>query len=336
MSEGWNIALLGATGAVGEAILALLQERQFPVGELHLLASEQSIGKIQRFNGKNITVRDAAEFDWSQVQLAFFAATMEITAQHIEKATESGCLVIDSSGLFAAEPDVPLVVPGVNPYALAEYRNRNIIAVADSSTSQVLTAIKPLIDTAGIARLHLTNILPVSVHGKAAIDDLAGQSACLLNGIPPDEGYFSKQLAFNLLPLLPDAEGVVREERRIVDQIRRVLQDDGLPVSVNCVQSSVFYGIAQMVNLETLRPVGIEEACSEFERLEDIQVSEEGDYPTQVTDASGSDSLSIGCLRNDYGMPEMLQFWSVADNIRFGGALMAVEIAEKLVQEQFY
>ncbi|CDL82493.1 aspartate-semialdehyde dehydrogenase [Xenorhabdus szentirmaii] len=336
MSEGWNIALLGATGAVGEAILALLQERQFPVGELHLLASEQNAGKTLRFNGKNITVRDAEEFDWSQVQLAFFAATVEATAQYIEKATESGCLVIDCSGLFSTEPDVPLVVPGVNPHALAEYRNRNIVAVADSSTSQVLTAIKPLIDAAGIARLQLTNILPVSVHGKAAINELAGQSARLLNGIPPDEGIFSKQLAFNLLPLVPDVEGAVREERRIVDQVRKILQDEGLPVSVSCIQSSVFYGIAQMVNLETLRPVGAEEARGELERLEEIQVSEEGDYPTQVTDASGNDRLSIGCLRNDYGMPEMLQFWSVADNIRFGGALMAVEIAEKLIQEQFY
>ncbi|MDX7999549.1 aspartate-semialdehyde dehydrogenase [Xenorhabdus sp. Reich] len=336
MSEGWNIALLGATGAVGEAILALLQDRQFPVGELHLLASEQNAGKILRFNGKNITVRDAEEFDWSQVQLAFFAVTMEATAQYIEKATESGCLVIDSSGLFAAEPDVPLVVPSVNPHALAEYRNRNIVAVADSSTSQVLTAIKPLIEAAGIARLQLTNILPVSVHGKAAIDELAGQCARLLNGIPPEEGRFSKQLAFNLLPLLPDVEGIVCEERRIVDQVRKILQDEGLPVSVSCVQSSVFYGIAQMVNLETLRPVGIEEARGELERLEEIRVSEEGDYPTQVTDASGNDGLSIGCLRNDYGMPEMLQFWSVADNVRFGGALMAVEIAEKLMQEQFY
>ncbi|MCG3469979.1 aspartate-semialdehyde dehydrogenase [Xenorhabdus bovienii] len=336
MSEGWNIALLGATGAVGEAILALLQEREFPVGELHLLSSEQNAGKVQRFSGKSITVYDAAEFDWSQVQLAFFAATMEATAQYVEKATEAGCLVIDSSGLFAAEPDVPLVVPGVNPHALAEYRNCNVIAVADSSTSQVLTAIKPLIDIAGVARLNLTNILPVSVHGKAAINELAGQSARLLSGIPPDESLFNKQLAFNLLPLLPDAEGSVREERRIVDQIRRILQDEGLPISVSCVQSSVFYGIAQMVSVETLRPVGVGEARGELERFAEIQVSEEGDYPTQVTDASGSDRLSIGCLRNDYGMPEMLQFWSVADNIRFGGALMAVEIAEKLMQEQFY
>ncbi|NRN30411.1 aspartate-semialdehyde dehydrogenase [Photorhabdus heterorhabditis] len=336
MSEGWNIALLGATGAVGEAILALLQERQFPVGELYPLASERSAGKNLRFNGKNLIVRDAADFDWSQVQLAFFVAGMEATAQYAEKAAEEGCLVIDSSGLLAMEPDVPLVVPGVNPHALADYRNRNIIALADSMTSQVLTAIKPLVDAAGIARLYLTNLFSVSIHGKAAVDELAGQSARLLNGIPPEPGRFSKQLAFNLLPLLTDAEGSVSEERRLVDQVRKVLQDEGLPISVSCVQSSVFYGNVQVVHLETLRPVGVEEAREELERIVDINVSDEGDYPTPVTEASGNDLLSIGCLRNDYGMPEVLQFWSVADNIRFGGALMAIETAEKLMQEQFY
>ncbi|RAX02593.1 MULTISPECIES: aspartate-semialdehyde dehydrogenase [unclassified Photorhabdus] len=336
MSEGWNIALLGATGAVGEAILALLQERQFPVGELYPLASERCAGESLRFNGKNFVVGDAADFDWSQVQLAFFVAGLEATEQYVEKATEEGCLVIDSSGLFAMEPDVPLVVPGVNPHVLADYRNRNIIALADSMTSQVLTAIKPLVDAAGIARLHLTNLFSVSVHGKAAVDELAGQSARLLNGIPPEPGRFSKQLAFNLLPLPTDVEGSVREERRLVDQIRKILQDEGLPISVSCVQSSVFYGNAQVVHLETLRPVGVEEAREELERMIDINVSDDDDYPTPVTEASGNDALSIGCLRHDYGMPEVLQFWSVADNIRFGGALMAVETAEKLIQEQFY
>ncbi|NHB86507.1 aspartate-semialdehyde dehydrogenase [Photorhabdus tasmaniensis] len=336
MSEGWNIALLGATGAVGGAILALLQERQFPVGELYPLASEHSAGENLRFNGKSLIVRDVADFDWSQVQLAFFVAGTEATAQYAEQAAEAGCLVLDSSGLFALEPDVPLVVPGVNPHALAAYRNRNIVALANCMTSQVLTAIKPLVDAAGIARLHLTNLLSVSVHGKAAVDELAGQSARLLNGIPPEPGRFSKQLAFNLLPLLADTEGSVREERCLVDQVRKILQDEGLPISVSCVQSSAFYGNAQVVHLETLRPVGVEEAREELERMVDINVSDESDYPTQVTDASGNDLLSIGCLRNDYGMPEVLQFWSVADNIRFGGALMAVETAEKLIQEQFY
>lgn len=228
---------------------------------------------------------------------------------------------------------MPLVVPGVNAHALADYRNRNIVAVADSLTSQLLTAIKPLTEAAGLSRLHVTNLLSVSARGKAAVDDLAGQSARLLNGIPPEAGIFPKQLAFNLLPLLPDNEGSVREERRLVEQVRKILQDEGLPVSVTCIQSPVFYGHAQVVHLEALRPLSAEEARDELRQAGDIELSEEQDYPTQVGDASGNALLSIGCLRNDYGIPELLQFWSVADNVRFGGALMAVETAERLVRE---
>ena len=326
MSDGWNIALLGATGAVGEALLELLQERQFPVGELYPLASERSAGATVRFNGKSVLVQKAEEFDWSQAQLAFFVAGSEASARYAEEAGNMGCLVIDTSGLFALEPDVPLVVPGVNPQVLADYRNRNIVAVADSMVSQLLTAIKPLTEQAGLSRLHVTTLMSVSARGKVAVDDLAGQSARLLNGIPAEPGVFAKQLAFNL----------VREERLIVDQVRKVLQDEGLPISVSCVQSPVFYGHAQVVHLEALRPISAEEARSELEQVDDIQLSEEDDYPTQVTEASGSDALSLGCLRNDYGIPEILQFWSVADNVRFGGALMAIETAERLVQEQMY
>ncbi|UBX49079.1 aspartate-semialdehyde dehydrogenase [Providencia alcalifaciens] len=336
MTEGWNIALLGATGAVGEGILSLLQEREFPVGELYLLASERSAGESIRFNGKSYQVQEAADFDWSQAQIAFFAAGEEAAAQYAELAAQEGCIVIDNSGVFALDPDVPLVVPGVNPQVLADYRNRNIISVADSYVSQLLTSIKPLVDAAGLGRITLTNMLSMSAYGKAAVDELAGQSARLLNGIPAEEGRFTKQLAFNMLPLLSDGEGSVVQERRLVEQVRKVLQDEGLPVSVSFIQSPVFYGNAQVVHLETLRPVSAEEAREEFERFDDIQVSEEGDYPTQVTDASGNDFLSIGCIRNDYGIPEILQFWSVADNVRFGGALMAVETAEKLAQELYY
>ncbi|GBU12954.1 semialdehyde dehydrogenase [Enterobacterales bacterium] len=337
MSDGWNIALLGATGAVGDALLELLSERQFPVGELFPLASERSAGQTIRYNGKSLRVQNAAEFDWSQVQLAFFVAGAEASAQFAEEAANQGCLVIDSSGLFAMEHDIPLVVPGVNPDSLAHYRNRNIVAVADSLTSQLLTAIKPLTEQAGLARLHVTSLLSVSALGKVAVDDLAGQSARLLNGIPAEEGgLFSKQLAFNLLPLLSDEEGSVRQERRLVDQVRKVLQNDGLPISVSCVQSPVFYGHAQVVHMEGMRPLSAEEARTELERIDDINLSEEDDFPTQVSDASGNANLSIGCLRNDYGIPEILQFWSVADNVRFGGALMAVETAEKLIGEYWY
>lgn len=336
MSDGWNIALLGATGAVGEALLELLQERQFPVGELYPLASERSAGETVRFNGKTLQVENADEFDWSQAQLAFFVAGAEASARYAVDAGNMGCLVIDSSGLFALEPDVPLVVPGVNPQVLADYRNRNIVAVADGMVSQLLTAIKPLTEQAGLSRLHVTTLMSVSARGKAAVDDLAGQSARLLNGMPVEEGMFAKQLAFNLLPLLADEQGSVREERLIVDQVRKVLQDEGLPMSVTCVQSPVFYGHAQAVQVEGLRPIDADEARAELQDAEDIQLSDEDDYPTQVTEASGSDALSIGCLRNDYGIPQVLQFWSVADNVRFGGALMAIETAERLLQEQLY
>ncbi|EBV0560332.1 aspartate-semialdehyde dehydrogenase [Salmonella enterica subsp. enterica serovar Typhimurium] len=337
MSEGWNIAILGATGAVGEALLETLAERQFPVGEIYALARHESAGEHLRFGGKSVIVQDAADFDWTQAQLAFFVAGAEASAAWIDDATKAGCLVIDSSGLFALEPDVPLVVPEVNPYVLADYRNRNVIAVADSLTSQLLAALKPLIDQGGLSRIAVTSMLSASAQGKKAVDALAGQSAKLLNGIPIDEDdFFGRQLAFNMLPLLPDREGSVRQERRIVDEVRKILQDDGVMISASVVQSPVFYGHAQMVSFEALRPLAAEEAREAFSRGEDIVLSEETDYPTQVGDASGNPQLSIGCVHNDYGMPEQIQFWSVADNVRFGGALMAVKIAEKLVQEYLY
>ncbi|ENG5546689.1 aspartate-semialdehyde dehydrogenase [Salmonella enterica subsp. enterica] len=337
MSEGWNIAILGATGAVGEALLETLAERQFPVGEIYALARHESAGEHLRFGGKSVIVQDAADFDWTQAQLAFFVAGAEASAAWIDDATNAGCLVIDSSGLFALEPDVSLVVPEVNPYVLADYRNRNVIAVADSLTSQLLAALKPLIDQGGLSRIAVTSMLSASAQGKKAVDALAGQSAKLLNGIPIDEDdFFGRQLAFNMLPLLPDREGSVRQERRIVDEVRKILQDDGVMISASVVQSPVFYGHAQMVSFEALRPLAAEEAREAFSRGEDIVLSEETDYPTQVGDASGNPQLSIGCVHNDYGMPEQIQFWSVADNVRFGGALMAVKIAEKLVQEYLY
>ncbi|HBC7345340.1 TPA: aspartate-semialdehyde dehydrogenase [Citrobacter koseri] len=337
MSEGWNIAILGATGAVGEALLETLAERQFPVGEIYALARNESAGEHLRYSGKSVIVQDVADFDWTQAQLAFFVAGAEASAAWVEEATNAGCLVIDSSGLFALEPDVPLVVPEVNPSVLADYRNRNVIAVANSLTSQLLASLKPLIDEGGLSRISVTSLLSASAHGKKAVDALAGQSAKLLNGIPIDEDdFFGRQLAFNMLPLLPDSEGSVREERRIVDEVRKILQDDGLMISASCIQSPVFYGHAQMVSFEALRPLAAEEARDAFSRGEDIVLSEDTDFPTQVGDASGNPQLSVGCVRNDYGMPEQVQFWSVADNVRFGGALMAVKTAEKLVQEYLY
>ncbi|UDN34752.1 aspartate-semialdehyde dehydrogenase [Proteus sp. NMG38-2] len=336
MGEGWNIAVVGATGAVGEAILELLQEREFPIGELTAIASEDSIGKSVRVNSKSVAVQGVHNIEWADIQLAFFAAPTEISAQYAQQAADSGCIVIDCSGIFAMDWDVPLIVPGVNSSMLAEYRTRNIVSIADSMVSQLLRAINPLTEAAGLTRLSVTNLMSVSRFGKQAVDELAGQSARLLNGVPPELGRFNKQLAFNILPLMVDDEGSVQEERRMVDQIRKILQDEGLPISVTTLQAPVFYGNAQSVQLETSRPMGSDEARETLQENEGLSISDENDFPTQVTDASGNVGLNLGCFRNDYGMPEALQFWSVADNVRFGGALMAVEVAEQLMQEQFY
>lgn len=336
MGEGWNIAVVGATGAVGEAILELLQEREFPIGELTAIASEDSIGKSVRVNSKSVAVQGIHNIEWADIQLAFFAAPTEISAQYAQQAADAGCIVIDCSGIFAMDWDVPLIVPGVNSAMLAEYRTRNIVSIADSMVSQLLRAINPLTESAGLTRLSVTNLMSVSRFGKQAVDELAGQSARLLNGIPPELGRFNKQLAFNILPLMVDDEGSIQEERRMVDQIRKILQDEGLPISVTTLQAPVFYGNAQSVQLETSRPMGSDEARETLQENEDLNISDENDFPTQVTDASGNVSLNLGCFRNDYGMSEALQFWSVADNVRFGGALMAVEVAEQLMQEQFY
>ncbi|VAY02319.1 USG-1 protein [Arsenophonus endosymbiont of Aleurodicus dispersus] len=336
MTKVWNIALLGATGSVGEAVLCLLQERQFPFGELFLLDSENSAGESIRFNGKQYIVIDAQLFDWTQVQLAFFVADKEAAASYAEKAAQDGCIVIDSSALFALEQDIPLVVPSINPHVLANYRNRNIIAIADSYVSQLLVAVKPLMNVADINRLILTNLFSVSMHGKSAVDELSIQSARLLNGLPVDNKCFIKQLAFNLLPLLSDDEGSVPQERSLVDQVHKILQNDRLSIVVSFLQAPVFYGNAQVVHVETLRPITVEEAWQEIAQFDDIHQFYQDDFPTQVTDASSNDRLSIGCMHHNYGAPEILQFWSVADNTRFGGARMLIETAERLVQEQYY
>ncbi|KAB7689612.1 aspartate-semialdehyde dehydrogenase [Plesiomonas shigelloides] len=335
MTEGWNIAVLGATGAVGEALLTLLSEREFPVGQLFPLASQPDEADTVLFNGKNVAVQAAEEFDWAQVQLAFFVASQEASAQYADLAAESGCLVIDSSGLFAMDPSVPLVVPTVNPHMLSEYRNRNIIAVAGAAVCQALTAVKPLLEQAVLQRLNLTNLQPASALGKRGVTELAGQATRLLNGYPVEPVLFPAQLAFNLLPCAArmDSEGVVSEERRVVDEVRKVLQDETLPVAVQCVQAPVFYGNAQAVMLETDQMLSQLECIEMLRDVEGIELQEGDAFPTPVGDATQNPHLTIGCVRNDYGLPQAVQFWSVADNVQFGGALMAVHSAELLIRD---
>lgn len=335
MSEGLNMAILGATGAVGRAIIDLMMERELQIANLYLLASEKSAGETIRFNGKSILVQPAQEFDWSEVHMAFFVAGPLASQHWAEVAANAGCLVIDSSGLFCMDPDIPLVVADVNPHQLAEFRNRNIISVADSPVSQLLCALQPILAENRLSRIQVTHLRAVSSLGKSAVDALAGETAQLLNGIPAESNYFPRQLAFNLIPELPDADGSVDLERRLVEQTRKVLEDPGLSVTVTSIQAPVFYGNSQAVQVETAQPVSIEAMGQLLANNSEVELSVNDDFPTPVSDATESGKLCIGALRETFGAPEQFQFWSVADNIRFTGALMAVKIAERLIREYY-
>ena len=266
MSQQYNVAVLGATGAVGETILEVLQERKFPVGEIFLLASERSEGKTYRFNGKTIRVQNVEEFDWSQAHIALFSAGGELSAKWAPIAADEGVIVIDNTSHFRYEYDIPLVVPEVNPEAIAEFRNRNIIANPNCSTIQMLVALKPIHDAVGIERINVSTYQSVSGAGKAGIDELAGQTAKLLNGLPADKKQFSQQIAFNCIPQIDQMmeNGYTKEEMKMVWETQKIFNDSSITVNPTCVRVPVFYGHAEALHVETRSPIDAQEVVSTF------------------------------------------------------------------------
>ncbi|WP_038177056.1 aspartate-semialdehyde dehydrogenase [Vibrio pacinii] len=337
MSQQYNVAILGATGAVGETILEVLKEREFPVGELFLLASERSEGKAYRFNGKTIQVQSVEDFDWSQVHIALFSAGGELSAKWAPIAADEGVIVIDNTSQFRYEFDIPLVVPEVNPEAIAEFRNRNIIANPNCSTIQMLVALKPIHDAVGIERINVSTYQSVSGAGKAGIDELAGQTAKLLNGMPADTEHFSQQIAFNCIPQIDQfmENGYTREEMKMVWETQKILNDPGITVNPTCVRVPVFYGHAEAIHVETCAPIDAQEVTTLLEQTDGIQVFENDDYPTQVRDAGGKDNVMVGRIRNDISHHSGINLWVVADNVRKGAATNAVQIAEILIRDYY-
>lgn len=334
MSQSWNIAVSDADTGEGQALVELLMERKFPLAKLFLLSQGNQVAESQYIAGKTLRVTDVAEFDWNVVRLAFFVGNCSDYALHAERAASAGCLVIDGSGLFTHVPDVPLLVPGVNDGQLAEFRNRNIVSLAGSLTCQLLLALKPLMEIAPLAQVQVTSLLAASGAGKVAVEALARQSASLLNGQGAgDDEPFAAQLAFNVLPLLPDASGSVAEERRLVEEVRKILPQDNFPLFASFIQVPVFYGHGQMVSVTLQQPLYPEQGYQAWQNYSYITLSEITECPTPVTHAAESLQLSLGCVRESYAMPLSLQFWSVADNVRFTSALMAVQVAEKLAEE---
>ncbi|MGF1723210.1 aspartate-semialdehyde dehydrogenase [Photobacterium nomapromontoriensis] len=335
MSQEFDIAVLGATGAVGEAIIEVLEERNFPVRKLYLLASERSAGKTLRFKDKSVRVTNVEDFDWGQVQLAIFSAGAEASDHWAPIAAEQGVVVIDNTSRFRYDYDVPLVIPEVNPHALADYRNRNIIANPNCSTIQMLVALKPIHEAYGIERINVATYQSVSGSGKKGVNELASQTAKLLNGLPAETSVYDKQIAFNCLPHIDEFmdNGYTKEEMKMVWETQKILGDGNIRVNPTCVRVPVFYGHAEAVHVETCQPVNIDEAISLLENAEGIEVFHGNEYPTQVSDATGKDHVMVARIREDISHPCGINMWVVADNVRKGAATNSVQIAEKLIAE---
>ncbi|MDF7667259.1 aspartate-semialdehyde dehydrogenase [Orbaceae bacterium ESL0727] len=340
----WNIAIVGATGQVGAAIVELLITRSLSIGMLYLVGSDNSEGEIVRFAGKNLTVIKSSDMDFSECQFAFFVAGKQTTEQYAQVAAQAGCIVIDASGYFAAQDNIPLVVPQINNFAFADYRNENIISVASPIVCQLLRAVAAVTDIELLTNLHAINFIPASLYGKKGVDELAGQSARLLNGLPIDNELFDQQLAFNLLPIHHQNSDNALNEKVLVDQIYKVTNNYQLPVSFDSITVPVFYGLAQSVNITSSMPIELD--SSRFGGL-DIVVQDEV-LPTPVTEMARANNesdednddnsrakIKIANLRHSYGNFEQVQFWSVADNVRYLGALMLIETLEILINDYF-
>jgi aspartate-semialdehyde dehydrogenase len=333
----FDVAVVGATGAVGEAMLEILAERKFPVGQVYPLASERSAGGKVAFGNRELTVGKLSDFDFKKAQIALFSAGSAVSEEYAPKAGAAGCVVIDNTSRFRYEDDVPLVVPEVNPQAIAGYKTRNIIANPNCSTIQMLVALKPIHDAAGIERINVATYQSVSGAGRRGIDELAGQTANLLNGKPVEKGgKFPKQIAFNVLPQVDEFQdnGYTREEMKMVWETHKIL-DPAIQVNATCVRVPVFYGHSEAVHVETRDKLSADKARSLLAKAQGVVVMDErrpGGYPTAVTEAAQGDAVYVGRIREDLSHPRGINLWVVSDNVRKGGALNSIQIAELLVK----
>ncbi|MEW6446393.1 MAG: aspartate-semialdehyde dehydrogenase [Pseudomonadota bacterium] len=338
MSRVFDVAVVGATGAVGETMLSILAERKFPVGKVYALASERSVGKRIPFGDGYLKVENLAEFDFSKVQIGLFSPGASVSAEYAPKAAAAGCVVIDNTSQFRYDDDIPLVVPEVNPNAVALYRNRGIIANPNCSTIQMLVALKPIHDAVGIERINVATYQAVSGTGKDAIEELAAQTANLLNGKPVEASVYPKQIAFNVIPQIDVfmENGYTKEEMKMVWETRKIMGDDTIQVNPTCVRVPVFYGHSEAVHIETREKISAEQARELLRRAPGVEVLDErvaGGYPTAVTEAANHDATYVGRIREDVSHPRGLNLWVVSDNVRKGAALNSVQIAEILIRD---
>ncbi len=337
MSREFNVAVVGATGVVGETMFSILAERRFPVKNIYALASQRSAGSTVRFNGESLVVQDLDAFDFHGVEIGLFSPGATVSEIFAPKAAAAGCVVIDNTSRFRYEIDVPLVVPEVNPRAVSGFRNRGIIANPNCSTIQMVVALKPIYDAAGIERINVCTYQAVSGTGRAAIDELAIQSKAIIDGEPVRTHVYPRQIAFNVLPHIDDfqANGYTKEEMKMVWETRKILEDESLLVNPTAVRVPVYYGHSEAVHVETKRKLTAPEARTLLRGATGVTVLDEpapGGYPTAVTDAAGRDTVYVGRIREDISHPRGLNMWVVSDNLRKGAALNSIQIAEMLVK----
>ncbi len=330
----FTVAVVGATGAVGQTMLAILAEREFPIEKLHVLASERSAGGQVEFCGQKLTIGDLATFDPTGVDFALFSAGGSISKQYAPKFAAAGAIVIDNSSAFRMDADVPLVVSEVNPDALNSIP-RGIVANPNCSTMQMLVAIAPIHRAVGISRINVATYQSVSGAGRSALEELGRQTANILSFKDPDPQRFPVQISFNLIPHIDDFldNGYTKEEMKLVWETQKILGDESIMVNPTAVRVPVFYGHSEAVHLETRQKITAAEARALLEKAPGVVVVDErqaGGYPTPVTHASGTDAVYVGRIREDVSMDNGLNLWVVSDNIRKGAALNAVQIAELL------
>ncbi|NBT44729.1 MAG: aspartate-semialdehyde dehydrogenase [Gammaproteobacteria bacterium] len=337
MSRTFNVAVLGATGAVGETMLSLLEARDFPVNQVFPLASSRSAGQIIPFKGQDLKVIDVETFDFTQAEIGLFSAGASVSERYAPIAAAAGCVVIDNTSRFRYDDDIPLVVPEVNPEAIALYKNRGLIANPNCSTIQMLVALKPLYDAVGIERINVCTYQAVSGTGKQAIDELVEQTTQLLNGKPISPKVYPRQIAFNVLPQIDVFldNGYTKEEMKMVWETQKILGDDRIAVNPTAVRVPVFYGHSEAVHIETREKITSQEALHLLKQSPGIVVVDErvaGGYPTAVTEGAGHDPVYVGRVREDLSHPRGLNLWVVSDNIRKGAALNSIQIADILIQ----
>jgi aspartate-semialdehyde dehydrogenase len=339
VTRAFRVAVVGASGVVGETLIRVLEERDFPVAELFALASERSLGRKLRFKNADLAVDVLATFDFRRAEIAFFSAGAAVSREHAPRASAAGCIVIDNTSEFRYEEDVPLVVPEINPEQIAQYANRGIIANPNCSTIQMVVALKPIYDVAGIERINVATYQAVSGAGRRAVEELALQSVALLGGQGPVEArVIAKQIAFNCVPQIDvfQENGYTREEMKMLWETQKIMGDARIRVNATAVRVPVFFGHSQAVHLETRSKITAEQARAVLAKAPGIEVMDElrpGGYPTAATEAANRDTVYVGRIREDISIDRGLNLWLVADNVRKGAATNSVQIAEILVRE---